>query len=222
MAGHLGLRHQNTGYHNPQISVHSACLEKNQDVTHAGGPTLSNKISESFGMWCQNDQKCRLPSTETEKIHLSTLNNSPQAQQRFFLFVLTVKVGAWGAPYGQHPGFLCERCYIEMIRTVYLYSSGLIEPSPSSWFKPLSYTPHMRPRMGRCGTKTAQNRILKTKTKRKYALTDPFCCQRRQATSWLRQQNAPPQILVHCQCLEKNQDITHTGGPTLTLYLQAR
>ena len=82
--------------------------------------------------------------------------------------------------------------------------------------KPLSYTPHMRPRMGRCGTKTAQNRILKTKTKRKYALTDPFCCQRRQATSWLRQQNAPPQILVHCQCLEKNQDITHAGGPTLS------
>ena len=40
MAGHLGLRHQNTGYHNPQISVHSACLEKNQDITHAGGPTL--------------------------------------------------------------------------------------------------------------------------------------------------------------------------------------
>ena len=103
-----------------------------------------------------------------------------------------------------------------MIRTVYLYPSGLIEPSPSSWFKPLSYTPHMRPRMGRCGTKTAQHRILKTKTKRKYALTDPFCCQRRQATSWLRQQNAPPQILVHCQCLEKNQDITHAGGPTLS------
>ena len=103
-----------------------------------------------------------------------------------------------------------------MIRTVYLYSSGLIEPSPSSWFKPLSYTPHMRPRMGRCGTKTAQNRILKTKTKRKYALTDPFCCQRRQATSWLRQQNAPAQILVHCRCLEKNQDITHAGGPTLS------
>ena len=125
-------------------------------------------------------------------------------------------MGAWGAPYGQRRGFLCEICYIEMIRTVYLYPSGLIEPSPSSWFKPLSYTPHMRPRMGRCGTKTAQNRILKTKTKRKYALTDPFCCQRRQATSWLRQQNAPPQILVHCQCLEKNQDITHAGGPTLT------
>ena len=79
----LGFR-QNTGYHNPQISVHSACLEKNQDVTHAGGPTLSNKISESFGMCCQNDQKCRLPSTETEKIRLSTLNNSPQAQQQFF------------------------------------------------------------------------------------------------------------------------------------------
>ena len=125
-------------------------------------------------------------------------------------------MGAWGAPYGQHRGFLRDICYIEMIRTVYLYSSGLIEPSPSSWFKPLSYTPHVRPRMGRCGTKTAQNRILKTKTKRKYALTDPFCCQRRQATSWLRQQNAPPQILVHCQCLEKNQDITHAGGPTLS------
>ena len=102
-----------------------------------------------------------------------------------------------------------------MIRTVYLYSSGLIEPSPSSWSKPLSYTPHMRPRMGQCGTKTAQNRILKTKTKRKYALTDPFCCQRRQATSWLRQQNTPPQILVYCQCLEKNLDFTYTGGPTL-------
>ena len=99
---------------------------------------------------------------------------------------------------------------------MYLYPSGLTEPPPSSWFKPLSYTPHMRPRMGRCGTKTAQNRVLKTKTKRKYALTDPFCCQRRQAASWLRQQNAPPQILVHCQCLEKNQDITHTGGPTLS------
>ena len=28
MAGHLGLRHQNTGYHNPQVSVHSACLKK--------------------------------------------------------------------------------------------------------------------------------------------------------------------------------------------------
>ena len=58
--------------------------------------------------------------------------------------------------------------------------------------------------------------ILKTKTKRKYALTDPFCCQRRQATSWLWQQNAPAQILVHCRCLEKNQDITHAGGPTLS------
>ena len=159
-------------------------------------------------------KKCRLPSTETEQIHLSTLNNSPQAQQHFFYSYSPV--GAWGAPYGQRRGFLCEICYIEMIRTVYLYPSGLIEPSPSSWFKPLSYTPHMRPRMGRCGTKTAQNRILKTKTKRKYALTDPFCCQRRQATSWLRQQNAPPQILVHCQCLEKNQDITHAGGPTLS------
>ena len=65
-----------------------------------------------------------------------------------------------------------------MIRTVYLYSSGLIEPSPSSWFKPLSYTPHMRPRMGRCGTKTAQDRVLKSKIKQKYALTDPFWCQR--------------------------------------------
>ena len=47
MAGHLGLRHQNTGYRNPQISVHSACLEKNQDVTHTGGPTLI--ISEAVG-----------------------------------------------------------------------------------------------------------------------------------------------------------------------------
>ena len=97
MAGHLGLRHQNTGYHNPQISVHSACLEKNQDVTHAGGPTLSNKISESFGMWCQNDQKCRLPSTETEKIHLSTLNNSPQAQQQFFYSYSPLRWGHGGA-----------------------------------------------------------------------------------------------------------------------------
>ena len=85
MAGHLGLRHQNTGYHNPQISVHSACLEKNQDVTHTGGPTLSNKNSESFGMCFQNNPKCRLPSTETEKIRLSTLNNSPQAHQHFFI-----------------------------------------------------------------------------------------------------------------------------------------
>jgi hypothetical protein len=97
MAGHLGLRHQNTGYHNPQISVHSACLEKNQDVTHAGGPTLSNKISESFGMCCQNDQKCRLPSTETEKIHLSTLNNSPQAQQQFFYLYSPLRWGHGGA-----------------------------------------------------------------------------------------------------------------------------
>ena len=167
-------------------------------------------------MWCQNDQKNvgfhRLKQKNPPQ-HTKQLPTSPTT---FFLFVLAIKVGAWGAPYGQRRGFLCEICYIEMIRTVYLYPSGLIEPSPSSWFKPLSYTPHMRPRMGRCGTKTAQNRILKTKTKRKYALTDPFCCQRRQATSWLRQQNAPAQILVHCQCLEKNQDITHAGGPTLS------
>ena len=178
--------------HPPRILVHCQCLEKNQDITHAGGPTLSNKISESFGMWCQNDQKNvgfhRLKQKNPPQ-HTKQLPTSPTT---FFLFVLAVKVGAWGAPYGQRRGFLCEICYIEMIRTVYLYPSGLIEPSPSSWFKPLSYTPHMRPRMGRCGTKTAQNRILKTKTKRKYALTDPFCCQRRQATSWLRQQNAPP------------------------------
>ena len=96
MAGHLGLRHQNTGYRNPQISVHSACLEKNQDVTHTGGPTLSNKNSESFGMCCQNNPKCRLPSTETEKIRLSTLNNSPQAHQHFFYSYSPLRWGHGG------------------------------------------------------------------------------------------------------------------------------
>ena len=136
MAGHLGLRHQNTGYHNPQISVHSACLEKNQDVTHTGGPTLSNKISESFGMCCQNDPKCRLPSTETEKIRLSTLNNSPQAHQHFWYSYSLL--GAWGGPYGKRWGFLRTKNYMETVRMAWLYSSETTEPSLSLLFKPLS------------------------------------------------------------------------------------
>ena len=39
-------------------------------------------------------------------------------------------------------------------------------------------TPLLRPCMGRHGARTAQDRVLKTKTKRKYALMDPFWCQR--------------------------------------------
>ena len=136
MAGHLGLRHQNTGYHNPQISVHSACLEKNQDITHTGGPTLSNKNSESFGMCCQNNPKCRLPSTETEKIRLSTLNNSPQAHQHFFYSYSPL--GAWGGPYGKRRGFLRAKNYMETVRTAWLYSSETTEPSLSLPFKLLS------------------------------------------------------------------------------------
>ena len=97
MAGHLGLRHQNTGYHNPQISVHSACLEKNQDVTHTGGPTLSNKNSESFGMRCQNNPKCRLPSTETKKNPPQHTKQLPTSPPTFFYSYSPLRWGHGGA-----------------------------------------------------------------------------------------------------------------------------
>ena len=72
---------------------------------------------------------------------------------------------------------------MEMIRTAYLCSSELIEPSPSSWFKPLSYPPHMRPRMGRCGTKTAQDGILKTK-KTKVRTNGPILVPKAWQATW--------------------------------------